>query len=75
MKVTFDDALICDVRKTTFEDNTYFSLQLYFDCSLYRVSIPKEAVNTFKDCIGQKISVDTYMSIFDGKCHFKLYQD
>lgn len=75
MKVTFDEVLVCDVRKTTFEDNTYYSLLLYSDGTLYRVSIPKEAVSTFKDCVGQKITLETDMSTFDGKSRFKLVQD
>ena len=75
MKVTFDEVLVCDVRKTTFEDNTYYSLLLYADGTLYRVSISKEAVNTFKDCVGQKITLDTDMSTFDGKSRFRLVEE
>lgn len=75
MRVTFDEVLVCDVRKTTFEDNTYYSLLLYADGTLYRVSISKEAVNTFKDCVGQKITLETDMSTFDGKSRFKLVEE
>lgn len=75
MKVTFDEVLVCDVRKATFEDNTYYSLLLYADGTLYRVSISKEAVNTFKDCVGQKITLETDMSTFDGKSRFRLVEE
>ena len=75
MKVTFDDVLVCDVRKTIFEDNIYYSLHLYSDGTLYRVSIPQEAVNTFKECVGQKISLATEMSTYNGKCRFRLVQE
>lgn len=75
MKVLLDQVLVCDVRKTTFEDNTYYSLHVYADGTLYRVSIPKEAVSTFKDSVGQKITLETDMSTFDGKSRFKLIQE
>ena len=75
MKVTFDDVLVCDVRKTTFEDNTYFSLHLYSDGTLYRVSVPQESVETFRECVGQFISLDTEMSVYNGKTRFKLSEN
>lgn len=75
MKVLLDQVLVCDVRKTTFEDNTYYSLHVYADGTLYRVSIPEEAVSTFKDSVGQKITLETDMSTFDGKSRFKLIQE
>ena len=75
MKVSFDNCLICDVRKTTFENNSYFSVVVYQDGKLYRVSIPKEAVNTFKEAIGQFFSLDANMSVYDGKAKFKFVQD
>lgn len=75
MKVLLDQVLVCDVRKTTFEDNTYYSLHVYADGTLFRVSIPKEAVSTFKDSVGQKITLETDMSTFDGKSRFKLIQE
>ena len=75
MKVTFDNCLVCDVRKTTFEDKTYFSLVVYQDGKLYRISISPDAVKTFKESVGQFISLDVNMSVFDGKAKFKLSQD
>ena len=75
MRVTFDNCLVCDVRKTTFEDKTYFSLVVYQDGKLYRVSIPQDAVKTFKETIGQSVCLDTNMSIYDGKVKFKLVQE
>lgn len=75
MKVTFDSCLICDVRKITFKDKTYFSLDVYQDGKLYRVSIPRESVQTFKEAIGQSFSLDCTISFYDGKAKFKLVQD
>ena len=75
MTVLLDQVLVCDVRKTTFEDNIYYSLHVYADGTLYRVSIPKEEVSTFKDSVGQKITLETDMSTFDGKSRFKLIQE
>ena len=75
MKVTFDNYRVCDVRKITFEDKTYFSLDVYQDGKLYRVSIPRESVKTFKEAIGQSVSLDATMSVFDGKVKFKLVQE
>lgn len=75
MKVTFDNCLICDVRKIIYEDKTYFSLDVYQDGKLYRVSIPRESVKTFKEAIGQSVSLDATMSVFDGKVKFKLVQE
>ena len=74
MKVVFDNVLVCDVRKITFEDKTYFSLDVYQDGRLYRISIPRESVKTFKEAIGQTITFDTEMIIYDGKSKFKLAQ-
>lgn len=75
MKVTFENCLICDVRKITFEDKTYFSLDVYQDGKLYRISIPRESAKTFKECVGQSFSIDATMSVFDGKAKFKLVQE
>lgn len=75
MKVTFDNCLVCDVRKTTFEDKIYFSLVVYQDGKLYRISISPDSVKTFKEAVGQLISFDCTMSVFDGKVKFKLIQD
>lgn len=74
MKVVFDNVLICDVRKITFEDKTYFSLDVYQDGNLYRISIPKESIKTFKESIGQTVTFETDMTIYDGKSKFKLAQ-
>lgn len=75
MRVTFDNCLVCDVIKTTFEDKTYYSLVVYQDGKIYRVSIPQESVKTFKDSIGILVSLDTNMSVYDGKVKFKLVQE
>lgn len=74
MKVVFDNVLVCDVRKITFEDKTYFSLDVYQDGRLYRISIPRDSVKTFKEAIGQTITFDTEMRIYDGKSKFKIAQ-
>lgn len=74
MKVVFDNVLVCDVRKITFEDKTYFSLDVYQDGRLYRISIPRDSVKTFKEAIGQTITFDTEMIIYDGKSKFKIAQ-
>lgn len=75
MKVTFDNCLICDVRKITFDDKTYYSLDVYQDGKLYRISISPDAVKTFKEAVGQSFSLDANMSVYDGKAKFKLVQD
>lgn len=74
MKVVFDNVLVCDVRKITFEDKTYFSLDVYQDGRLYRISIPRDSVKTFKEAIGQTITLDTEMRIYDGKSKFRIAQ-
>lgn len=75
MKVTFDNCLVCDVRKTTFEDKTYFSLVVYQDGKLFRISIKPDSVKTFKESVGQLISFDAFMSVYDGKAKFKFVQE
>lgn len=75
MRVTFDNCLVCDVRKTTFENKTYYSLVVYQDGKLYRISIPQDAVKTFKEVVGQSFSLEANMSVYDGKVKFKLIQD
>ena len=72
MIVVFDNVLICDVRQITFEDKTYFSLDVYQDSKLYRISIPRESVKNFTESIGQKVTLETDMRIYDGKIKFKL---
>lgn len=74
MKVVFDNVLICDVRKITFEDKTYFFLDVYQDGKLYRISIPRESIKTFKESIGQTVTLEAEMRIYDGKSKFKLAQ-
>ena len=75
MRVTFDNVLVCDVRKTTFDDKTYYSLVVYQDGKLYRISISEDAVTTFKDVVGQSFSFEAHMSTYDGKVKFKFIQD
>lgn len=72
MKVTFDDCLVCDVRKTTFEDKTYHSLIVYQDSQLYRISISSDSVDSFIDEIGQMISFEADMTVYNGKSKFKI---
>lgn len=74
MKVVFDNVLVCDVRKITFENETYFSLDVYQDGRLYRISIPRDSVKAFKEAIGQTVTLETEMRIYDGKSKFKLAQ-
>lgn len=75
MKVIFDNCLVCDVRNSIFDDKIFFSLIVYQEGKLYRISITQEAAENFKDAVGQLISFDADMSVFDGKAKFKLFQE
>lgn len=72
MKVTIEKALICDVLKVDYENNTYYKLIVYSQGALYRISIDAESVKNWTAGIGETTDVTCTMSIYDGKSKFKI---
>lgn len=72
MKVTFENVLVCDVDCITYENKHYYGLIVYQNGQLYRISLPNGSQSEFSKQIGQKITVDASMRVFDGKTKFKL---
>lgn len=75
MKVTFSNALCCDVDEVKYDNKLYYSVILYSydDKSFYRVSIPSDiSVDDVRDLLCHTVYCEARLSTFDGKNKFKL---
>lgn len=75
MVVSFDEVLVCGTRDVEFENSIYYSVDVYQDGMLYRVSIPESAVDRFTDLVGEMISFDAVLKVFNGKSKFKFLKE
>ena len=69
--VNFKRVLVCDVRVTEFEGKDYYSLLIYSDNQLSRISITSGQVELFRKYIGKYISLEAELKIYDGKLKYK----
>lgn len=72
MEVTFENALICDVICYTYKDKHYYSVVIFLDGKLYRISIPSNKCDEFTRKICTKTTLTAVMNFYDGKTKFKL---
>ena len=75
MVVSFDEVLVCGTRDVEFENSIYYSVDVYQDGMLYRVSIPESAVDRLTDLVGEMISFDAQLKVFNGKSKFKFIKE
>lgn len=75
MVVSFDEVLVCGTRDVEFENSIYYSVDVYQNGMLYRVSIPESAADRFTDLVGEMISFDAELKVFNGKSKFKFLKE
>lgn len=75
MTVSFDEVLVCGVRDVKFENNIYYSVDIYQDGMLYRISIPETSVDYFCDLVGQNVTFHAELKVFNGKSKFKYIKE
>ena len=69
--VNFTNVLCCDVRVNEFEGKDYYSVIVYSDGRVYRISLPDSFIHAFDKFIGSYVSFVADIRIYDGKAKYK----
>lgn len=75
MKVTFENALLCDVVDFTRDNKTFYGCIVYNrdDRQLYYCSLPQNvSIDKIIDLISNMVVCNAEMKTYDGKNKFKL---
>ena len=72
MTVSFDEVLVCGTRDVLFENNKYYSFDVYQDGMLYRISISEKDIDNIVDHVGEYVSFYADLKVFNGKSKFKF---
>lgn len=75
MKVQFDNVLVCDVVKYTYENKPYYKVLVYQNGELFSLGIKPGDVEACKELIGDFCSFDTEMKTFNGKNKFTVVKN